>query len=234
MASQRSVRLLLLSGLALLIAVSVIGNARWLAAEGYLRFSEQRGQNVETRAAARQASDLALKLRPQSARALGAMASNDLYLGKADLALEEYSKALVFAPADAYLWRDYALALMQAGIFDARLERAVIQAQTWARKSKLIHLSLAVPGLKLYQQSSPKLRELWLKSIRFSYFYEPDTILLTAYVAEEELLLCRGDIIAQPGTNPWCAAARWRHGLCSSTGTESGSCFRWKEKGATP
>lgn len=225
MAIQRPLRLLLLGGLVLLVVAGGYGNARWLGTETYLRFSEQRGWVSETRNAARQASGIAYKLQPFSSRALRAQASNDLLLGETSQALDEYSKALLLAPADAYLWRDYALALIYAGIFDQRLERAVSQAQLWARKSKTLHLSLAIAGLKVFEQSSPALRALWLKSIRLSYWYQPDAVLWTAYVAEQELLLCRGDIIQKPETNTWCAAARWRHGLCSTINAGESGCF---------
>ncbi|MES2489422.1 MAG: hypothetical protein V4607_06475, partial [Pseudomonadota bacterium] len=208
----------MLSALIVLVASSVYGNARWFFVESYLRFSEQRGQSSETRSVAQQAAGIAYKLQPFSARAVQAQASNDLFLNKPQLALDEYAKALTLAPADAYLWRDYALALVNAGIFDQRLERAVSQAQTWARKSKPIHLSLAVVGLRVFRQSNSSLQALWLDSIRFGYWTKPAVVLWYAYVEEQELLLCNNNIILQAETNAWCAAARWRHGLCSSFG----------------
>ncbi|PTU32932.1 hypothetical protein CJD38_02130 [Stenotrophobium rhamnosiphilum] len=217
---------MLLSALIVLVACGVYSNARWILAESYLRFSEQRGQSSETRSVAQQAAGIALKLQPYSARAVQSQASNDLFLNKPQKALDEYVKALTLAPADAYLWRDYALALVNAGIFDQRLDRAVLQAQTWARKSKPIHMSLAVVGLRVFSQSSPSLRAQWLNSIRFAYWTKPAVVLWYAYVEEQELLLCDNTIILQADTNAWCAAARWRHGLCSNFGAEADSCFR--------
>jgi hypothetical protein len=215
----------LLGILVVLALASVYGNARWLGAQSYMRFSESRGQSPETREIARQASGLAHSLQPSSARALQAQAANDLFLGKTAPALDEYQAALLLAPADAYLWRDYALALIYAGISDERLNNAVIQAQTWALKSKPIHLSLAVAGLKVYGRSDEALRKLWMHSIRLAYAYAPDAVLLTAYVSEQELLLCDGGVIQKPETNVWCASARWRHGLCSAAGTGESGCF---------
>lgn len=222
---QPSIRLLLLCVLIALVALGAYSNARWLAAEAYLRFSEQRGESPETRAAARHAATIAYQLQPFSARALKSQADSDLFLGKTELALKEYERALMLAPADAYLWRDNALALIYAGIFDQRVEQSVRQAQTWARKSKTIHLSLGVAGLRVYKQSPPALRALWMESIRFAYWYKTDAILWTAYSADEELLLCDGRVILKPESNTWCAAARWRHGLC----TDTASCFRKQE-----
>lgn len=225
MAIGQPVRRLLLSVLILLVAISVYGNVRWLGNQMYVRFSEDRGQSSETREAARQAAVIALRLQPSSARTLQSKASNDLFLGKTDQALSEYEAALLLAPADAFLWRDYALALVYADKFDARLNNAVSQAQGWALKSKPIHLSLAVAGIKVYSRSSDSLRKLWMQSIRIAYAQSPDALLLTAYVAEQELLLCDGGVIQSPETNVWCASARWRHGLCSVAGAGESGCF---------
>lgn len=216
----------MLCGLVLLAVAAVYGNARWLSAESYLRFSTQRAQNSATRPAARQASDIAHKLQPFSARALQSQAGNDLFLGHSELALDEYSAALRLAPADAYLWRDYALALVYARTFDQRLEHAVVQAQIWGRKSTTVHMALALAGIKVFRQSSPALRNSWLNSIRIAYWDQPNAVLWVAYVADDELLLCDNNIIPQAETNGWCAAARWRHGLCSTVSTDQTGCFR--------
>lgn|GEM_PF-4726953 len=226
MAIQQPIRLAMLTGLALLAAASVYYNVRWLGAESYLRFSEQRGQSAATRTVARHAADIAHRLQPSSARALKTLASNDLFLRQDALALDEYSAALRLAPADAYLWRDYALALIYTETFDPRLEHAVIQAQTWGRRAKPIHLSLAIAGLRVFRQSSPALRSRWLESIRLAYQDQPNALLWVAYVADEELLLCDNDIIQKAEANGWCAAARWRHGLCSTVSTDATGCFR--------
>lgn len=223
---QPSIRLLLLCGLIALVALGAYSNARWLAAEAYLRFSEQRGQSAETRVVALQAAGIARSLQPFSARAVKSQADSDLFLGKTELALKEYASALTLAPADAYLWRDNALALIYTGILDQRVELSVHEAQAWARKSKQIHFSLAIAGLRVFEQSSPDLRGMWMNSIRFAYWYKPDAILWAAYSADEELLLCDGSVILKPEANPWCAAARWRHGLCADTA----SCFRKQER----
>lgn len=219
---QPSIRLLLLCGLIALVAFSTYSNACWFGGEAYLRFSQQRGRAPETMGTARRAAAIAYRLQPFSARALQSQADIDLFQGKTDLALNEYASALTMAPADPYLWRDNALALIYAGVLDQRVERSVIQAQAWARKSKQVHLSLAVAGLRVYKQSSPALRAMWIKSTRYAYWYQPDAILWAAYSADEELLLCDGSIILKPESNPWCASARWRNGLCSDVA----SCFR--------
>lgn len=231
MVSHRPIRLLWLSVLAVLIASGLFYNARWLFAESYLRFAEQRTRSVHALETSQQALGIALKLQPFSARAMQARANDDLLLGHPEPALAEFESALTLAPADAYLWRDYALALIYAGIFDARLERAVTQAQSWAHKSQNIHIPLAVIGLRVFDQSSPALRSLWRKSILFAFRYKPDVVISTAYISEQELLLCDGSAIPKPETNNWCAAARWRHGLCStSVPGVAGSCFGKQER----
>lgn len=228
MAIQESVRRLFLGGLILLAAVSVYANSRWFGAQLYLKFADDRGQSYQTRAAARQAAGIAHRLQPLSARAIQAQAGSDLFEDKVPLALDEFRSALRLAPADAYLWRDYALALIYADQFDSRLNLAVSQAQTWAVQSRLIHFSLAVAGLRVYDRSDTELRALWMHSIRVAYPDYVNVILGVAYVADQDLLLCQGDVIPNPETNVWCAAARWRHGLCSDTGTGESGCFSKK------
>lgn len=225
MVAGESVRRSMLAVLILLAVVSVYMNARWLGASMYLKFADDRGQSSLTRGAARHAAGIAQRLQPFSARALQAQASSDLFEEKVALALDEYRAALQMAPADAYLWREYALALIYANQFDARLNNSIVQAQTWALRSKPIHFSLAVAGLRVYDRSDDALRKLWMVSIRKAYPDYRNVILGVAYVADQELLLCNGDVIPDPGINPWCAAARWRHGLCSDLGGGESGCF---------
>lgn len=225
MVTQQSVRRLSLGVLILLAVVSVFMNARWFGANMYLKFADDRGQSSQTRATARHAAAIASRLQPFSARAMQAQASSDLFEEKVPLALDEYRAALQLAPADAYLWREYALALIYANQFDASLNNAVLQAQTWALRSKPVHFSLAVAGLRVYDRSDDALRKLWMVSIRNAYPDYRNVILGVAYVADQDLVLCNGDVIPDPGTNPWCAAARWRHGLCSDLGGGESGCF---------
>jgi hypothetical protein len=226
--AQESVRRALLGGLILLAVIGVYGNARWFGAQMYLKFAENRGQSYQTRVAALHAAGIARRLQPFSAQAMQAIANNDLFEDKVALALDEYQAALQLAPADAFLWRDYALALIYAEQFGPKLNDAVTQAQTWAVKSKPIHLSLAVAGLRVYDRSDAVLQQLWMHSIRIAYLESRDAILSAAYVADQDLLICNGDVVPSPETNIWCAAARWRHGLCSDMGTGETSCVSQK------
>jgi tetratricopeptide (TPR) repeat protein len=213
---QRQIRLLMLWGLVAVSAMAALANGRWLFGRAYAQFAEDQRQWIDTRDAANQAVAIALKLQPFSAHALQLKASSDLLSGQTDQAIGEYEEALIKAPADAYLWRDYALALVYSGHFDKRLDRAVAQAQAWGNRSGTIQLSLAMAGFKVFHQSDASLRELWMHSIRYSYWDQPGAVLRVAYLAEEELLLC-DKVIPKSASNPWCATARWRHGLCPSS-----------------
>lgn len=223
MSIQRPTRLLLFACLMALAASTAYSNIRWLGAQAYSRFADEQGRWPEGRESARQAADIATRLVPLSARARQQLATDDLFLGQGEQALREYETALQSAPADAYLWRDYALALVYTNHYDVRLERAVAQAQSWGARSSTIHMSLAVAGLKVFNQSDASLRALWMNSIRYAYWSQPDTVLYTAYLAEQELLLC-DEVILQAQHNSWCDAARWRHGLCSREQRAAGSC----------
>jgi hypothetical protein len=194
-------------------ATTVFVNARWFIADAYTRYAESQWRWPDARKSAREATVLALKLGPYNVRALQNQAVNDLFSGREEQALQEDEQALRFAPADAYLWRDHALALVYAGIFDGRLEHAVRQAQRQAPRSGPLHQSLALAGIKVYGQSNPRLQSLWLVSIRYVYALDAGSLGLPVYLAEQEMLLC-DKVIPQSGHNPWCMQARWRHGLC--------------------
>ena len=191
-------------------------NVRWFMADAYSRFAENQSRFADTRPAARQAAVLAQKLGFRDARALQALAQSDLYSGQKAQALEEYERALELAPADAFLWRDYALARLDLGLMDERLEHAVVQAQTLAPRSAPLHLTLALAGLKVYGQSSPALQARWLTSIRFTYLLQPGGLFYSAFVAGQDLMLCQ-QVVPQSESNPWCIEARWQHGLCQSS-----------------
>ncbi|MGH8507087.1 MAG: hypothetical protein ACRETM_14180 [Stenotrophobium sp.] len=172
---------------------------------------------------------MAQRLEFRNAQALRLQAQNDLDAGQTDTALAEYRQALQLAPADAFLWRDYALAQLESGHNDLALKQAVIHAQTLAPKSAPLQLSLALAGLKVYAQSAPDLQVRWLDSIRFTYLYQPRGLLFAAYVAGQDLMLCQR-VVLQPEHNPWCIQARWRHGLCQSQGPDS--CLAQSSRGS--
>ncbi|TXH03212.1 MAG: hypothetical protein E6R07_12980 [Nevskiaceae bacterium] len=212
---SQSARLLLIVLLAAAAGTALIGNGRWLIAHAYTRFAEDQARWPETRAAAAKAADYAIAFQPYSAQAYRQRGLNRLLLRQHDEALADYQAAISRAPADAFLWRDYALALLYADRFDERLKHAVSQAQTWGRRSAPIHFSLAVAGLKVFADSDPELQQLWLKSIRLAYQVQPGALMQAAYTADQEILLCQ-QVIPDAGRNVWCAIARWRHGLCTS------------------
>ena len=223
MPNWRPLRLFLLGVLAALSLCAVCSNGYWLAAQAYLRFAQEQWPWPEARPVARQAAEIAIRLQPFSAKARQQQAINSLLLGEDERALSEYEAALLRAPADAFLWRDYALALLHAGHRDSRLALAVSQAQSWGSRSSTIQLSLAIAGLKSFPLSDPPLRALWMKSIRYAYWDQPGAVLQAAYLSEQELVLC-DSVILEPGTNPWCRAARWRHGECAGKDSSKGAC----------
>ncbi|MGH8540226.1 MAG: hypothetical protein ACRETW_06955 [Stenotrophobium sp.] len=211
--------ILLLICLLVVGAVTVFVNARWFMADAYTRYAEKQWRWFDARKSAREAAALAFKFMPYNARALKSEAVSDLFSGSKAQALREYEQALHLAPADAYLWRDYALALVYTGNIDDRLEHVVRQAQLLAPRSVPLHESLAYAGLKVYTQSDRKLQAFWLISIRLAYPTAWNNLLLAATRSGQELLLCN-EVIPHPGHNPysghnpWCVQARWHHGLC--------------------
>ncbi|MGH8461596.1 MAG: hypothetical protein ACRESS_08330 [Stenotrophobium sp.] len=196
-------------------AAAVFLNARWFMSDAYTRYSEGQWQWADARASARQAAGFAYRLTPDNARALKSAAIADLYSNQPDQALLEYRQALQLAPADAYLWRDYAFALVSTGHFDDRVQQAVRHAQALAAQSDTLQLSLALIGTGVYRQSDPALRALWLASIRHSFAAHWQPLLEAASRAGQEELLCR-EVIAKPDSNPWCIQVRAKEKACRS------------------
>ena len=217
---SRPLRLWLLGALLIAPVLAVFANLSWLGAQAYLRFGADQWAWPDARESAYQAASVAARLETFSAQAHQQQASSSLLMGHDEDALSQYVSALQRAPADAYLWRDYALALIYTGHFDQRLDRAVFQAQTWAPRSSVLNLSLAIAGLKVYDRSDEALRTLWMRSIRYAYWVAPGAVLYAAYLSERELLLC-DTVIPQSDHNAWCAAARWRRD-CTLTGQQRG------------
>jgi hypothetical protein len=209
------VRKLFLCGLLVISMLVAALNLSGFMANAYIGFSKNQIGFSDSREAVRQAAQLAQKLDFRNPEAVRLLAEDDLYAGHQEQALSEYQHALQLAPADAFLWRDYAVARIRLGLIDAELEKAVIQAQSLAPKSKPLQFSLAMAGLKVYAQSNPALQSRWLKSIRFAYYIQPKGLIFSAYVAGQDLMLCQ-QVIPNSGINPWCVQARWRHGLCQS------------------
>lgn len=208
-------RRFLLGGLLASSVLVVVLNLSGFMANAYTDFSRSQIRFADSRAAVRQAAQLVQKLDFRNPEAAQFLAEDDLYAGHQEQALNGYEHALKLAPADAFLWRDYAVARIRLGLIDVELEKAVIQAQSLAPKSKPLQFSLAMAGLKVYAQSNPALQSRWLQSIRFAYYIQPNGLIFAAYVAGQDLMLCQ-QVIPNSGSNPWCIQARWRHGLCQN------------------
>lgn len=204
-----------LGGLLAISLLVVVLNLCGFLANAYAGFARSQFRFADTRPAVRQAALLIQKLDFRNAEAVQLLAEDDLYAGRRGQALDEYEQALKLAPADAFLWRDYALARISSGLIDTDLEKAVAQAQELAPKSRPLQISLALAGLKIYALSSPGLRARWLESLRLAYLFQPKGLIFAAYVSGQDLMLCE-KVIPDSGSNPWCIQSRWRHGLCQS------------------
>jgi len=81
--------------------------------------------------------------------------------------LQAYGSALRWAPADALLWNEAALALGRVHQFGPAFTTAVTRANALAPTSPAVQASNAALALSYWNSGSPAVRHEWLQSLRF-------------------------------------------------------------------
>ena len=81
--------------------------------------------------------------------------------------LQAYSRALRWAPADAVLWNEAALALGRVHQFGSAFTTAVARSNALAPTSPAVQASNAALALSYWNLGSPEARREWLQSLRF-------------------------------------------------------------------
>lgn len=187
--------LLAVAALALLNLASVAGAA-------YSRFASRnldRPHSSATLAAARIATRLAPWSAPSAAQHGWVLAER----GETAAAQAAYGQALHLAPADPFLWTEYALARARLGLFDAPLTQAVQQAQRLAPTSPAVRRSLADLGLNYWQHGTAEQRGLWLASMRAELAASRGAFLGHALTRGRARTFCQGPA-AELGEAAWC------------------------------
>lgn len=152
---------------AALLAAAVLAllNLGALAGAGYAGVASRHLDQPESPpalAAARIAAQLPPWSAPRNALHGWLLAEN----GRAEESEAAYRKALRWAPQDALLWTEYALALGRVGRFDAAMTEAITRAHQLAPTSPVVQRSLAEIGLSYWQRGDATQRALWLASMR--------------------------------------------------------------------
>lgn len=187
-----------------IFGLSVAGlNGRELLAEAYAAYARENLSRQGSPEVAAAAAELALRFRPGSSVNLALLGRAEQLRRRGQEAELSYRAALKQAPADAYLWRDYALLRPVGGRYDAQLAHAVERAQALAPTGKGVHMSLGVVGLMDWPRSNPRLRSLWRKSIEFSLRHDRQEFLRYVYASSQETRMCR-EFLLRRGADDWC------------------------------
>ncbi|MGH8530097.1 MAG: hypothetical protein ACRETN_09720, partial [Nevskiales bacterium] len=122
-------------------------NGRGLLTEAYAAYARENLSPEASPELAAAAAEVTLRFKPGDAVYLALLARAEQLRGRGAEAERHFRAALKQAPANAYVWRDYALLRPVGGRYDAQLAHAVERAQALAPTSHGLHLSFGVVGL---------------------------------------------------------------------------------------
>lgn len=197
-----------------LFAAALCG--RWLFAEAYATYARENLTGSRGAEQALASAELALQLIPQHAGYQSLRARAERRRGDPQATAHLYRQALKRAPADAVLWRDYALFLLSRGEYGAA-QHAIARAQALSPANRGLHLSLGLTGLSIWQTAPPPLRELWSRSIEFRLRHQPKEFLRYVFASGQEAMLCR-HFATEPALKDWCYWTRNARQSCYVAG----------------
>ncbi len=229
--SGRSVRSWLIRGVLLLLAafglLTAGLNGRWLLAEAYATYAREGFAGRTSGDAVLTAAALALRLEPGNPHYQSVLARAERLYGEETAADRLYAAALKSAPANAFLWRDYALTHALRGL-EAQRAHAFARAQALAPTSRGLHMSLALAGLSDGPGSNAQLQRLWVKSVVFALKHERDPFLRYVFAARRETRLCR-ELQTNVSLKEWCYWIPKARQTCYRSGLKP-HVVRWCER----
>jgi hypothetical protein len=118
-----------------------------------------------------------------------------------------FAQGLRLAPADAYAWRDYSLALARSEGYGSGYRMALARSQELAPNSRALHASHALNGLHAWRYGDEATRQLWRNSMRVTLAARPREFLRYIASSRREALFCAytGEAL---NLGRWCADAR--------------------------
>lgn len=117
--------------------------------------------------------------------------------------------ALMWAPADAYLWNDYARLLVRQRRFGSETERVSTHALSLAPHSAALHAGNAWMAIHYWTWASADLQTLWLHSLRREWRRDRDRLTREILASRRTQVFCLGPGARLPATQAWCAGAPW-------------------------
>ena len=124
-------------------------------------------------------------------------------------ARRQMQTALMWAPADAYLWNDYARLLIRQRRFNSDTERATALALTLAPNSDAVHAGQASMAIHYWTWASVDLQKLWLPSLRREWRLNRERLIREIRDGRRVRMFCLGAGAQLPAAQAWCATTPW-------------------------
>lgn len=124
-------------------------------------------------------------------------------------ARRQMQTALMWAPADAYLWSDHARLLIQQRRFNSDTEAATALALKLAPNSDAVHASHAWMAIHYWTWASADLQKLWLPSLRREWRQNRDRLIRVIRDGRRVRMFCLGAGAPLAAAQSWCAATPW-------------------------
>ncbi len=127
----------------------------------------------------------------------------------------QYRKALRWAPASAYLWLEYSLALARSYQFDDDYTVALRQATLLAPSAHPIRIAAARMGARHWNQGDETDRLLWAQDMSAVLATQPYDLLWTVLRDGRESSFC-GFVGSELGLSRWCFATISARSICDA------------------
>lgn len=191
----------LLSVLLFPLILLAIASTRGLVAGIYSNIASQPTTALTTELAA---NKLAVNLAPWKPAFRARLARSLILSGTDNDAIKsEFISALKWAPADPYLWQDFAQIMAAQNSFDADFEMAVLRVNVLGPASRTIQASAADLGVRHWFRGSAATQKEWLRSISFQLRHEPKPFLKSVFVSNQMYWFCSSAALELP-VSKWC------------------------------
>ncbi|MEK6805831.1 MAG: hypothetical protein AABY95_04205 [Pseudomonadota bacterium] len=191
--------------LALLIFGLLLGwtEIRALTAETYRHKSQVIAKQSPTSIAALKSAVLSVQLAPWNAYSHAELAWRLQSSGNFRASRQQFAQALSWAPADAYLWAEYAQLLAHQRKFGREMELVTRESNRLGPTSSAIQHSNAYIGLYFWGRGTQELRNQWQTSMAFVLRTNRKRFLEQVRNVHRDRYFCLG-----PGVNlqvgSWC------------------------------
>lgn len=176
-----------------------------LFAESALEKSREQAERNPASVTALNAATLAVEIAPWRPELRAELSWRLQATGRPKEARRQFALALSAAPADAYLWAEYAQLLARQGKFGREMEQVTQRSNHLGPTSGTIQQSHAETGLYYWSRGSSALQQEWLGSMKFMLRNDRDLFLQKVRGAGRAALFCLGPGAHLPLAG-WCAS----------------------------